>query len=231
MYITLYIFVLFADTYSHLGNRGYRPPGPDRQPYNVVNDPTYSRLEQFQGGGGGRGGVSNQPQMMNGIHAPHDEMLLQNRNQGGMGQNQRGMIPPQFHQDIMLAQYPPGQPGGQMQQMYPPGPGGQQMYPPGHQLYDEIPARMEVERLPVVQPIPVVQPPAPPKRKEPQGWVCPTCTLLNNPRRPGCEVCSTDRPADYVVPEEAPMADFEKKAKENEALFEEVRLCAVHVYS
>lgn len=62
----------------------------------------------------------------------------------------------------------------------------------------------------------------PPKPKEPQGWECPQCTLVNNPRRPGCEVCSAPRPEDYVVPEEAPLAEFERKAKENEALFEQV---------
>ena len=62
----------------------------------------------------------------------------------------------------------------------------------------------------------------PPKPKEPQGWECPQCTLVNNPRRPGCELCSAPRPEDYVVPEEAPLAEFERKAKENEALFEQV---------
>ncbi|XP_039220601.1 sharpin isoform X1 [Crotalus tigris] len=32
------------------------------------------------------------------------------------------------------------------------------------------------------------------------GWSCPTCTFINKPTRPGCEMCSTDRPAGYVVP-------------------------------
>ncbi|XP_062987327.1 sharpin [Elgaria multicarinata webbii] len=32
------------------------------------------------------------------------------------------------------------------------------------------------------------------------GWSCPTCTFINKPTRPGCEMCSTDRPANYVVP-------------------------------
>ncbi|NXK57258.1 HOIL1 protein, partial [Chauna torquata] len=32
------------------------------------------------------------------------------------------------------------------------------------------------------------------------GWSCPKCTFINKPTRPGCEMCSTDRPADYVVP-------------------------------
>ncbi|KAM8811120.1 sharpin [Eudromia elegans] len=33
------------------------------------------------------------------------------------------------------------------------------------------------------------------------GWSCPTCTFINKPTRPGCEMCSTARPADYVVPD------------------------------
>uniref|UniRef100_A0A8V0YB76 SHANK associated RH domain interactor n=1 Tax=Gallus gallus TaxID=9031 RepID=A0A8V0YB76_CHICK len=32
------------------------------------------------------------------------------------------------------------------------------------------------------------------------GWSCPKCTFINKPTRPGCEMCSTDRPPDYVVP-------------------------------
>ncbi|KFP06594.1 RanBP-type and C3HC4-type zinc finger-containing protein 1, partial [Calypte anna] len=32
------------------------------------------------------------------------------------------------------------------------------------------------------------------------GWACPKCTFINKPTRPGCEMCSTDRPEDYVVP-------------------------------
>jgi hypothetical protein len=36
------------------------------------------------------------------------------------------------------------------------------------------------------------------------GWECPTCTLLNEPKRPGCEACTTERPADYVIPPPGP---------------------------
>ena len=32
------------------------------------------------------------------------------------------------------------------------------------------------------------------------GWKCPVCTLINKPMRPGCEACSTGRPADYQPP-------------------------------
>ncbi|NXJ86893.1 HOIL1 protein, partial [Trogon melanurus] len=34
----------------------------------------------------------------------------------------------------------------------------------------------------------------------PAGWSCPKCTFINKPTRPGCEMCSTARPDDYVVP-------------------------------
>ncbi|XP_064910772.1 sharpin isoform X3 [Columba livia] len=34
----------------------------------------------------------------------------------------------------------------------------------------------------------------------PAGWSCPQCTFINKPTRPGCEMCSADRPSDYVVP-------------------------------
>nr|XP_023679490.1 ranBP-type and C3HC4-type zinc finger-containing protein 1-like isoform X2 [Paramormyrops kingsleyae] len=33
-----------------------------------------------------------------------------------------------------------------------------------------------------------------------QGWSCPTCTFINKPTRPGCEICSADRPVGYTVP-------------------------------
>lgn len=32
------------------------------------------------------------------------------------------------------------------------------------------------------------------------GWSCPSCTFINKPTRPGCEICSTDRPESYLVP-------------------------------
>ncbi|RXN04352.1 ranBP-type and C3HC4-type zinc finger-containing 1-like protein [Labeo rohita] len=33
------------------------------------------------------------------------------------------------------------------------------------------------------------------------GWSCPGCTFLNKPTRPGCEMCGTERPDNYVVPD------------------------------
>ncbi|XP_061463194.1 sharpin isoform X2 [Rhineura floridana] len=41
---------------------------------------------------------------------------------------------------------------------------------------------------------------APPSSPVPDGWSCPSCTFINKPTRPGCEMCSRDRPANYVVP-------------------------------
>ncbi|KAF5890606.1 ranBP-type and C3HC4-type zinc finger-containing protein 1-like, partial [Clarias magur] len=32
------------------------------------------------------------------------------------------------------------------------------------------------------------------------GWACPSCTYINKPTRPGCEMCSADRPEGYTVP-------------------------------
>ncbi|XP_056155464.1 ranBP-type and C3HC4-type zinc finger-containing protein 1 [Lampris incognitus] len=39
-----------------------------------------------------------------------------------------------------------------------------------------------------------------PNKATSQGWSCPSCTYINKPTRPGCEICSTDRPASYAVP-------------------------------
>ncbi|XP_053717069.1 ranBP-type and C3HC4-type zinc finger-containing protein 1 isoform X2 [Synchiropus splendidus] len=39
-----------------------------------------------------------------------------------------------------------------------------------------------------------------PKPSTSQGWSCPSCTFINKPTRPGCEICSTNRPESYTVP-------------------------------
>ncbi|XP_029142706.1 ranBP-type and C3HC4-type zinc finger-containing protein 1, partial [Protobothrops mucrosquamatus] len=33
------------------------------------------------------------------------------------------------------------------------------------------------------------------------GWECPSCTFINKPSRPGCEMCCSERPLNYVIPE------------------------------
>lgn len=65
-------------------------------------------------------------------------------------------------------------------------------------------------------------PPAPPE--EPVGWKCPTCTFVNKPRRPGCELCSAARPDDYVVPEDVPLDTLQLDAQRNDQLFQEVSI-------
>ena len=44
------------------------------------------------------------------------------------------------------------------------------------------------------------------------GWECPTCTLLNEPVRPGCEACTTERPKDYKIPPPGPLDTLPKGA-------------------
>lgn len=59
-----------------------------------------------------------------------------------------------------------------------------------------------------------------------EGWTCPMCTFLNVPTRPGCEMCSAERPADYQVPAGATVDDSERIRIEAEAredaLFQQV---------
>ncbi|XP_040921810.1 ranBP-type and C3HC4-type zinc finger-containing protein 1 [Toxotes jaculatrix] len=39
-----------------------------------------------------------------------------------------------------------------------------------------------------------------PNTSSTQGWACPSCTYINKPTWPGCEICSTNRPESYVIP-------------------------------
>uniref|UniRef100_A0A8C2Y5Q2 RanBP2-type domain-containing protein n=1 Tax=Coturnix japonica TaxID=93934 RepID=A0A8C2Y5Q2_COTJA len=71
------------------------------------------------------------------------------------------------------------------------------------QRYDEDQAQLLLTSIAAVPPCP----PHPqatsqgwPLLPAPAGWSCPKCTFINKPTRPGCEMCSTDRPPDYVVP-------------------------------
>jgi len=61
------------------------------------------------------------------------------------------------------------------------------------------------------------------EKKEKVGWVCVGCTFINKPRRPGCELCGTARPEDFVIPEGCPLDDDElrilREQEENEKLF------------
>ena len=59
-----------------------------------------------------------------------------------------------------------------------------------------IPEGMTVPpRLPTPPPAP--RPATPPP---PPGWKCSFCSAVNKPYRPGCQLCSTNRPADYKPP-------------------------------
>lgn len=44
-------------------------------------------------------------------------------------------------------------------------------------------------------------------------WACPSCTFINKPSRPGCEICTTERPDTQVqqVPTAAVIAKKNKK--------------------
>ena len=61
---------------------------------------------------------------------------------------------------------------------------------------------------------------------EPEGWQCPKCTLINVPTRPGCEVCSAERPDDYLIPAHMDLDEQEhariEEAMRQQDLFEEV---------
>ncbi|XP_076470745.1 ranBP-type and C3HC4-type zinc finger-containing protein 1-like isoform X2 [Babylonia areolata] len=42
------------------------------------------------------------------------------------------------------------------------------------------------------------------------GWSCPQCTFINQPTRPGCEICGSPRPTDYQVPSDVIVSDEER---------------------
>ena len=65
----------------------------------------------------------------------------------------------------------------------------------------------------------------------PVGWQCAACTFINPPTRPGCEMCSADRPEGYVVPDGAMLDERERSRlaaeERSEALFQQVG--SVHI--
>uniref|UniRef100_A0A8C4UP34 RanBP2-type domain-containing protein n=1 Tax=Falco tinnunculus TaxID=100819 RepID=A0A8C4UP34_FALTI len=69
-------------------------------------------------------------------------------------------------------------------------------------------------------------------QRSPAGWSCPKCTFINKPTRPGCEMCSTDRPEDYVVPGSYKPDETElwRMQQEQEGIlqYQQVRGLAVH---
>ncbi|XP_058486533.1 ranBP-type and C3HC4-type zinc finger-containing protein 1 [Solea solea] len=63
------------------------------------------------------------------------------------------------------------------------GGGGQKAAPP------PLPAKPPTVPKPAVLPKPQL------------GWACTSCTFMNKPTRPGCEICGGERPENYKVPE------------------------------
>lgn len=63
------------------------------------------------------------------------------------------------------------------------------------------------------------------EERQPEGWVCGACTYINQPTRPGCEICSADRPQGYVVPDGARLDERERQRiaeeERSEALFQQ----------
>ena len=58
------------------------------------------------------------------------------------------------------------------------------------------------------------EPPAPvPAKPEVEGWECPVCTLVNPMERPGCQACTTDRPAHLGAEAAVPKEVKEEEAK------------------
>ena len=66
-----------------------------------------------------------------------------------------------------------------------------------------------------------IRPPTPPKI----GWPCPTCTVINDPYRPGCEVCGTGRPDGYQPPADYKPTKEEEKFLQDDKGLEEVKIC------
>lgn len=56
------------------------------------------------------------------------------------------------------------------------------------------------------------------------GWQCPTCTLINEPTRPGCSVCGGSRPEEYIVPADYELSDNERLRMEQEISFENLAI-------
>lgn len=56
------------------------------------------------------------------------------------------------------------------------------------------------------------------------GWQCLKCTYINEPTRPGCQLCSNPRPDDYVAPEDYVPSVSEVERLEKEQQSEEMTL-------
>ncbi|XP_053250602.1 ranBP-type and C3HC4-type zinc finger-containing protein 1 isoform X2 [Podarcis raffonei] len=70
---------------------------------------------------------------------------------------------------------------------------------------------LQEEKRGTASPLPAVPPPV--------GWECPTCTFVNKPTRPGCEMCCAERPKGYILPEgyQPDVEELQRLQKEEEA--------------
>ena len=85
-----------------------------------------------------------------------------------------------------------------------------------------IPPQNDPRSLPNMTSVKVREPPPEPVI----GWTCPMCTYVNSPLRPGCEMCSTDRPQNYQIPDNY-MPDERDKERIQRAQVEEQLLFQV----
>ncbi|XP_006811819.1 ranBP-type and C3HC4-type zinc finger-containing protein 1-like, partial [Saccoglossus kowalevskii] len=73
---------------------------------------------------------------------------------------------------------------------------------------------------------PLLPPPPPPAQRQGSvsrdGWTCPICTFVNPPTRPGCEMCSADRPEDFQIPDDYVPMGPEKDRLQEVALHEQL---------
>ncbi|XP_065353337.1 uncharacterized protein LOC135948154 isoform X1 [Cloeon dipterum] len=101
----------------------------------------------------------------------------------------------------------------------PPIPAPRQLTPPLAEPEEDL---LEDGNVAAAQPEASFEPTAPPASLEKKpavvqiGWTCPLCTLINPPTRPGCAACTTDRPADYKIPDENEISDQEAKRLQQE---------------
>ena len=78
-----------------------------------------------------------------------------------------------------------------------------------------------------VKTLPIVRPQIKTVAKPTFGWVCTVCTYVNQPTRPGCEMCSNPRPEDYKLPTDYNPTEDEreliKKQKYSDEMFKKMR--------
>ncbi|KAM9103057.1 sharpin [Sarcophilus harrisii] len=98
----------------------------------------------------------------------------------------------------------------------PPGPHGAR--PPARGLDVGKKSNGEIGSLLSQQPgLPPASRPAPnPSGSLQIGWSCPSCTFINVPGRPGCEMCSTEQPAFQSPQPEAPAQQLPKITRRGE---------------